>query len=48
VLLRDGVVIADDTPGGLLAATGTTDHDAAFLALIERGPDTGSGGRGAA
>ena len=47
VLLRDGVVIADDTPDGLLAATGTTDHDAAFLALIER-RDTDLGGRGAA
>ena len=46
VLLRDGVVIADDTPDGLLAATGTTDHDAAFLALIERHP--GADGRGAA
>jgi ABC-2 type transport system ATP-binding protein len=47
VLLRDGVVIADDTPDGILAATGTTDHDAAFLKLIERGhPD--ADGRGAA
>ena len=47
VLLRDGVVIADDTPDGILAATGTTDHDAAFLALIER-RDTDADGRGAA
>jgi ABC-2 type transport system ATP-binding protein len=47
VLLRDGVVIADDTPEGILAATGTTDHDEAFLALIER-RDPGADGRGAA
>jgi len=47
VLLRDGRVIADDTPDGLLAATGTTDHDAAFLALIDR-HDTDLDGRGAA
>ena len=47
VLLRDGSVIADDTPNGILAATGTTDHDDAFLKLIESG-HTGADGRGAA
>lgn len=36
VLVRDGRVIADDTPAGLLAATGAPDHDAAFLSLIHR------------
>ncbi len=34
LLMRDGVVIADDTPAGLLAATGTSDIEAAFLALV--------------
>ena len=37
VLMRDGRIVTDDTPDGLLAATGTTDHDDAFLALIRRG-----------
>ncbi|QEO09562.1 ABC transporter ATP-binding protein [Protaetiibacter larvae] len=36
VLVREGRVIADDTPDGLLAATGTLDHDEAFLVLLER------------
>ncbi len=36
VLMRDGRIIADTTPDGLLADTGMTDPDAAFLALIER------------
>lgn len=36
LLLRDGRVIADDTPDGLLERTGTTDHDEAFLVLLER------------
>ena len=31
-----GRIIADTTPDGLLADTGTTDPDAAFLALVER------------
>ncbi len=35
LLLRDGVLLADDTPDGLLAATGAADHDAAFLALVD-------------
>jgi ABC-2 type transport system ATP-binding protein len=37
VLVRDGHIVADDTPDGILAATGTTDFDDAFLALVERG-----------
>jgi ABC-2 type transport system ATP-binding protein len=33
LLLRDGRLLADDTPAGLLAATGTSGADDAFLAL---------------
>lgn len=36
ILLRDGQIIADTTPTGLLADTGTSNPDAAFLALISR------------
>lgn len=36
VLLRDGRIIAQTTPAGLLADTGQTDPEAAFLALIQR------------
>ena len=36
LLVREGRIIADDTPAGLLASTGTTDHDDAFLRLVER------------
>jgi ABC-2 type transport system ATP-binding protein len=36
VLMRAGRIIADTTPDGLVADTGMTDPDAAFLALIER------------
>lgn len=36
LLMREGGIVADDTPEGLLAATGATDHDAAFLALLQR------------
>ncbi len=35
LLLRDGVIVADTTPSRLLAETGTTDPEAAFLAMIE-------------
>ena len=35
LLMRAGAVLADDTPAGLLAATGTADLEAAFLSLIE-------------
>ena len=36
LLMREGRIIADTTPSALLADTGTTDAEAAFLALIER------------
>ncbi|MFK4762972.1 ABC transporter ATP-binding protein [Microbacterium sp. ZW T5_45] len=39
LLLRDGRVIADTTPQRLLADTGVTDPEAAFLALIDRDAD---------
>lgn len=35
ILLRDGAVIAHDTPAALLERTHTTDYAEAFLALIE-------------
>ncbi|MFC4150224.1 ABC transporter ATP-binding protein [Micromonospora mangrovi] len=34
LLIRDGRLIADDTPDGVRAATGVTDLEAAFLRLI--------------
>ena len=36
LLVRGGRIIADETPDGLLALTGTSDHDDAFLKLVER------------
>ena len=36
ILLRAGQVIADDSPDGILRATGAKDHDEAFLILVER------------
>jgi ABC-2 type transport system ATP-binding protein len=36
VLMRAGRVIADTTPDRLLADTGESDPDAAFLALVEK------------
>ena len=36
LLLRDGHLLADDTPDGLLASTGARDAEQAFLTLIER------------
>ena len=35
LLMRTGEILADDTPDGLLAQTGTTTAEDAFLALIE-------------
>ncbi|HET8560179.1 MAG TPA: ABC transporter ATP-binding protein [Marmoricola sp.] len=35
LLLREGRLVADDTPAALLAATGTADVEGAFLALVE-------------
>ncbi len=40
LLLRDGRLLADDTPTGLLQRTGETDMDAAFLELIRRSEST--------
>jgi ABC-2 type transport system ATP-binding protein len=37
LLLRDGTLLADETPASLLKRTGTTDPEAAFLALIDAG-----------
>jgi ABC-2 type transport system ATP-binding protein len=37
LLLREGKLLADDSPAGLMRATGTTDAEAAFLALIHEG-----------
>lgn len=35
LLMREGRLIADDEPAALLARTGTTDVESAFLALVE-------------
>jgi ABC-2 type transport system ATP-binding protein len=43
LLMRQGMILADDTLAGVLAATGAADAEAAFLALVERAgtePDT--------
>jgi ABC-2 type transport system ATP-binding protein len=37
LLMRDGELIADDSPGALLASTGTADIESAFLSLVEAG-----------
>jgi ABC-2 type transport system ATP-binding protein len=39
LLMRDGKILAEDTPDGLRARTGEGGLDDAFLALIERGPE---------
>ena len=36
LLMRDGDLLADDTPQALLDSVGTTDIEQAFLTLIER------------
>jgi ABC-2 type transport system ATP-binding protein len=36
LLMRDGRLLADDTPAGLLGATGRASVEDAFLALVER------------
>jgi ABC-2 type transport system ATP-binding protein len=41
LLMREGQILADDTPDGLLAATGAEDTEAAFLTLIGRRPPAG-------
>jgi len=35
LLMRDGRVVADTTPEGLLSSTATEDFESAFVALIE-------------
>ncbi|MDJ0322947.1 ABC transporter ATP-binding protein [Cryobacterium sp. PH31-AA6] len=45
LLMRQGEVLADDTPDGLLSATGTPDVEAAFLALISAHPSSDPAGR---
>ncbi|MET1042672.1 MAG: ABC transporter ATP-binding protein [Microbacteriaceae bacterium] len=40
LLMRDGEVLADETPAGLLESTGTTDAESAFLTLIARRAET--------
>lgn len=35
LLMRDGRILADDTPEGLLSSTATEDFESAFVALIE-------------
>ncbi len=37
LLLRDGALLADDTPAALLRRTGATDVEGAFLRLVEAG-----------
>jgi len=37
LLLREGRLLADDSPAGLMRATGTTDAEEAFLVLIREG-----------
>jgi ABC-2 type transport system ATP-binding protein len=36
LLMREGVLLADDTPAALLDRTGTADVEAAFLSLVDR------------
>jgi ABC-2 type transport system ATP-binding protein len=38
ILMRDGRLVADDTPDGLLAGTGQRDLEQAFLVLAEQAP----------
>ena len=42
LLLRDGALLADDTPAALLERTGTHDAESAFLALIDAASTAGS------
>jgi ABC-2 type transport system ATP-binding protein len=42
LLLRDGAILADLTPGELLDRTGAADLDTAFLRLVERGEEEGA------
>jgi ABC-2 type transport system ATP-binding protein len=47
LLMREGEIIADDSPGRLLARTGTTQIEDAFLSLVDAAADAdGSAGAG--
>jgi ABC-2 type transport system ATP-binding protein len=39
LLMREGRILADDTLAGVLAATGTSEVESAFLSLINRADD---------
>ncbi len=39
LLMRDGQLVADDTEAGLIARTGATDVEGAFLSIVEAGPE---------
>lgn len=43
LLLRDGRLLADETPASLRETTGAADAESGFLALIEAGADAGAG-----
>jgi ABC-2 type transport system ATP-binding protein len=43
LLMREGLMLADDTLDGVLTATGCTDVEAAFLTLIDRAKAAGTG-----
>jgi ABC-2 type transport system ATP-binding protein len=43
LLMREGAILADDTPAGLLSSTGTTDTEEAFLTLISKSAAAGPG-----
>lgn len=45
LLIRDGALLADDTPAGVQAAAGTDDMDAAFLTLIRQSGQEPPAGR---
>jgi ABC-2 type transport system ATP-binding protein len=38
LLMRDGRILADESPDGLLARTGSDDFESAFISLIEEDP----------
>ncbi|WP_449280266.1 ABC transporter ATP-binding protein [Luethyella okanaganae] len=38
LLMREGEILADDTPAGILSSTGASDTESAFLELIGRHP----------
>jgi ABC-2 type transport system ATP-binding protein len=46
ILLRDGRILSDSTLPELLASTGTTDAEGAFLALIDAADAADAAGSG--